>query len=318
MARSSGSGGALARHYARLFFTTTDPRNLALDRILLFSFTLVYFGMYRPVDLTAYAEIPDLFLQVPVIPRRLGFEVAAKPTLHVLQSLWVASSIAACLGFATRASMLVATALFAYMVVLTNAFGHPRIGHPLLVFAMAILCTTRAGQAWSLDALVRRLRRRPEPARDDLFVWPRTLSFLLPLLTFWGAGIEKVHTSGFSWGWSDTLEHMVRGARYSFALSDWQERAGAFAVTHLPMRLGGAMGLALELSAPLALIGPRARAAMIAGYTSFIIVIWFTVAEPMFEFAVLLECGVDWVALAALAAAGPSRWPRFGAHSGQA
>jgi hypothetical protein len=296
----SQAGRALARHYEKLFFTTTDPRNLALDRILLFSFVLVYFGVYRPVDFTAYAEIPDLFQQVPAIPRRLGFAVASRATLYELQSLWVVSSIAACFGLFTRASMILATVLFTYLVVLTNSFGHPRIGHPLLVFAMVILCFSRAGQAWSLDALLRRSRRAAEPPENEPYVWPRTLIFLLPILTFWGAGIENVHTSGLGWGWSDTLEHTVRCGRYSFALSELQGQVGAFAVTYLPLRVFGAMALSLELTAPLALLGPRARAVMIGGYTSFILVIWLMIAEPMFEFAVLLGSGVDWIAIAAL------------------
>jgi len=307
----SGAGAALRRHYARFFFTTTDPRNLALDRILLFAFALVYFGTYRPVDFTAYAEIPDLFLQVPVIPRRLGFEVGSRGTLQAVQLLWVVSSVAACLGFLTRASMLLATALFTYLVVLTNAFGHVRIGHPLLVFAMAILCLSPAGDVWSVDAVLRRRRSGPAPVREEPHVWPRRLIFLLPILTFWGAGIEKVHTSGFSWGWSDTLEHTVRSARYSFALSDLQGQLGAFAVTHLPLRLVGAMSLALELSAPLVLVGPRARAAMIGAYASFILGIWLLMAEPMFEFAALLEFGVDWIGLTALAGAALTRRKRL-------
>ena len=81
------------------------------------------------------------------------------------------------------------------------------------------------------------------------------------------------------------------------AYNDELFAAGQFAVEHLPLRIAGVAALALELSAPLALVNGRLRAVMIAAFGGFIISIWFLIAEPMFEFLVLLLFGVDWDAL---------------------
>jgi len=285
----------LLRGYTDYFFAVEQPVNLAIGRIVLFGYAFIYFSLIMPVDFTALCEIPDLFLQIPGLTRFLGFGVAAKANVAVIQFVWMATSIGACLGLLTRINMIVATILFGYLVALTNAYGHPRIGHPLLFFAMVIICTAPCGQVLSLDSLF--FRHRGVRASQPPLVWQRKIIFLLPILVIWGAGLEKLRTSGLSWGWSNTLKLLIHSGRYQFALTDFQLATSRFAADYLPMRFAAASGLALELTAPLALFKTRLRTPMISALFGFIIVIWWTVAEPMFEFMTLLTFGIDWHAL---------------------
>ena len=89
-----------------------------------------------------------------------------------------------------------------------------RYASDAMVLTMLILALSRCGDAWSLDAVIRRRRGVAEPAASGEYRWPVRMVWLLLSIVFCAAGASKLVRSGFEWITSDHFALTLIQAHY--------------------------------------------------------------------------------------------------------
>lgn len=147
-----------------------------------------------------------------------------------------------------------------------NSWGHLSHGEHLLVLHVAILSLAPAADA--LRAGARRGDRRAEPPRDDTrYGWPLRLLALVTVSTYAIAGLAKLRGGGWAWLSGDTVRlHVANEALRVGLVGGTVSPLATWLVPHAWLFAIAAWGtVALELGAPLAVVGGRLRTAWIGG-----------------------------------------------------
>lgn len=137
----------------------------------------------------------------------------APPPLWVVGSLWViawAATMAMLVGAATRTST--AVSLVASVALASLSFAQAKTWshqYNIVFIAQLAFLGARGGDAWSADALVRRLRRRPPAVAVRGYQWSVRLVQLAVALMFAGAAFHKLLHGHFTlrWALSDSLRN---------------------------------------------------------------------------------------------------------------
>lgn len=228
-----------------------------MNRVL-FLYPVVYFSFFRPGDLTLYADLPpDL--------RQINVYLLPGWALGSLQLVWVCASVL----IKNRFAMVVATFCFAYIVMLVNAWGHPRIGHTYLLFAMVVMCLSSDNKSAG------------------------EVIFYSGILHFWGAGLEKLFVSGWAWVTGDTLRHHLTWGGLRFDYSHLQYVVNTFFLKYVDLKFLSGAVMAAELLCPLAFMHHVLRYFFIIILSIFIVAVWLAMGPTMFEFLVLLGFGLQ-------------------------
>lgn len=185
---------------------------------------------------------------------------SAPPPVWLLEALPVVAygaTLGMALGLCTRVSTMVswlsAVALVSFDVSFTATWSHhnnlPLIAQLTFVFA-------RSGDALSLDALYRRLRKLAPREVPGGYQWSLRLVQLAVALMFFGAAMAKLYFSGgtLAWAMSDNLRHQLL-ARFDWigvprtAAAEWllQEswRYRVAALGNLCMQIGPVLSVFL-------------------------------------------------------------------------
>lgn len=264
------SGSSYARNLvARLdgfWFAPTPPLRLAVLRVLIVGFGLVWLLGMSPVLLDTMRMSGDHFRPVGVVTlldAPLGFGLAFAPYL-----LCIAAGVATLLGWRYRVSAPIHALTLLWITSYRNSWGMVFHSENLWVMHTLILACMPAADAWSLDA-----RRWPSRSQtpDPRHGWGPKLMATIAALTYLLAGVAKLRGAGGAWldgqvllshvAW-DNLRKLELGAMYSplgVALSRWP---ALFA----PMAW---LSMVLELGAPLSLFGRRLAWAWAIGMWGF-------------------------------------------------
>jgi hypothetical protein len=145
-----------------------------------------------------------------------------------------------------------------------NSWGQVFHTENLLVLHVLVLACAPAADALSLDA-----RGRERTGDDARYGWPVRLMCIVTVLTYFIAGETKLRIAGLDWLTSDSLRNYIAFDNLRKAeLGDFHSPLGGWFVGHgwlfPPL---AALTLAVELGAPLALLGGRmARAWVLAAW----------------------------------------------------
>ena len=154
------------------------------------------------------------------------------PGQAVVTALWVVAwgaTVAMLLGLGTRVavalSFAAALALTSLSFASTTAWSHQ---YNVVFLAQCAFLGARGGDTLSLDAVIRRIRKRPPIDRPRVYQWSVRLVQLAVALMFAGACFHKIlHGHGtLRWALSDNLRHHLL-VRYDLiglprtALVDW-------------------------------------------------------------------------------------------------
>jgi hypothetical protein len=181
----------------KFMFEPTSAVNLGLLRIVVF-FTLFRLSFTNPASW--FASLSPNFVNLPRGWEWLGdvYPVA----LHWVrpeERLFVVASAFAALGLFTRASTIVASLLAVWLLGIPNFYF--KIGHDMHVPVLCslVLACSPAGDALSLDSLIRRFRapRRLEP--NVAYTVPVRFSWLLLGTMYLFPGLWKLWESGDLW-----------------------------------------------------------------------------------------------------------------------
>src|SRR5690606_3560262 len=90
-----------------------------------------------------------------------------------------------------------------YLMGLGNNFG--KVDHPnnLLALVLVVLAFSRASDAFSVDALLRRRGKHAAPSGE--YRWPITAAWILIAGMYWSAGVSKLLHAGWAWAFSDNF-----------------------------------------------------------------------------------------------------------------
>lgn len=217
---------------------------------------------------------PEHWTPVPLL-EILGIGQPSGPTLIAMAQATQVALVASMLGVATNASLLVAFALQVVQEGWLNSFG--KVTHATLpvLYGLLFLAMSPSGQAWSVDALLRRWWNSraakggaapAAPATSRWAAWPMELLFVEIAAFYFQAGWSKVHASGFAWADGYSLQY--------YLLQKYQP-AGLWLASQLWLcRALSAGVLALELGFPLAIFAKRLRPLFLAGGLSFHLGTW--------------------------------------------
>ena len=255
-------------------FVAAAPERLAVLRILVGSFSVVYMAVRFRAFLTLADAAPSRFdpvgvlvlLEAPLSSGILTGVVVASLVLGIAftAGLWFRIS-----GPAFGASLLAATTY-------RSSWGQLLHFENLLLLHTLIVGFARSADALSLDAR-RRLRsarvgrgaatgRRPvQDGEDPAYGWPVRLAGVVTVVTYVLAGVAKVRVGGMDWMVGDTLRNHAAysAARLELLGGTASPIAGPLVAHAWVFPPFATASVVLELVAPVALLGGRIRTAWV-------------------------------------------------------
>ncbi len=255
----------LAAAWNRFWFAPAAPWRLGLGRVCFFA---SFYGLYlAPSDLRLYALFPDGFFQPRSFFAWLSLPAAGWETLGWLVAAFELSVVLAALGLLTRIATAASFVLGLYVIGLQFNYGYLHWAHAVVPLVMGVLALAPCGDALSLDALLRKYTTGRVVSPGGQHRWPVQLVRLIFVTVFLAAGLSKLRAAGLSWVASDTLRNYLIENQYVFradATTAWGRPLAEWLVLHPGLcRVLAGLTLALELSAPAALVSGRARQLLI-------------------------------------------------------
>jgi hypothetical protein len=247
------------RVWNRFWFEPGPASRLGLARAI---FCGLAFFFYLPHDFTEWATAAPVFWMPIFLFEKLHLQVGPPEWLFAAQTVWKLSLAMCALGVWTRVSAVLAAGLGTYLLGLPHNFGATQHYDTLVVFVLWILAVSRAGDACSIDALVRE-RRHGGARRDPMgaeYTWPIRAVWVLTSLVFFGAGTSKLRHSGLEWVFSDNLRLLLMRAYYHVSDGDPLTSWGLALANHPTLtQVFAATALAIETVYIIAIFSRRAR-----------------------------------------------------------
>lgn len=279
------------------WFEPASPSGLGASRMIFFGLLLFLYSFVFPFsqDLSLWADVSPVFWRPRTLFEHLHLGVLSASWLRAAEVIWKVSLLTAALGIATRLSTGVAFFLGVYLLGLPHNFGKTYHYDAMVVLALAILALSRAGDAWSLDSLVRAARRgrveKPKPSGE--YTWPIRAIWMVMSLVFFAAGVAKLRASGLAWLAPDNFSIILIQQHYRISDTDPLTRWGLLiAQSRVLARAMAAFSLAVELGFPLAMFSKVARWVFVPGAVLMIAGIRLLMG-PSFE--TFLVCMLFWV-----------------------
>jgi hypothetical protein len=207
----------------------------------------------------------------------------------VVRLLLVAAVAAGCLfvaGWRFRISGPLFALLLLFVLTYRNSWGQVFHTENILVLHVLVMGFSPAADALALGG-----RRREDIAEEPRYGWPIRLMCIVTVLTYFISGETKLRIAGLDWLTTDTLRNYVAYDNLrKIELGDVHSPLGAELVSHgwafPPL---AALTLAVELGAPLALLGRRAAAVWAAlawGFHAGVLaVMWILFPYPLLGLA---------------------------------
>lgn len=241
---------------------SVPAERLALTRVLVGSFALVYLVNLTPDLLSATAFVPRQFVPVGLASWLPG----PLPAVLVVASvaLVLVTAVLFTLGLAFASSAPLFGLLLLWVTTYRSSWGMIFHTDNLLTLHVLLLALSPAADAWSLDA--RRAQRRgaaPPSEPDARYGWVlRAMSFVT-VITYALAGVAKLKLAGGTWFDGELLRAQIAYDNLrKIELGTQVSPLGPWLVRHHGVFRGLAlMTMLVELGAPLALVRRRIAAA---------------------------------------------------------
>ena len=248
----------IALRWNRFWFEPQGPLNLGISRAICYAVLVL---VYLPEPFTHWAELDrQSAYWEPIYPfssPHVHLPLVGATGLMILQCVWKCSLVLACIGLFTRISTLIAFVLGGYLIGLM--FNYGKLEHQVMpvVITLGILALSHCGDAFSIDAWLRR-RRGQIPIPSGEYRWPIRMVWLVMSVTFCAAAIAKLRESGIHWVTGDGFSLLMIQQMYK--TSPPHVRWGLLVANHRLLAVIFAGGsLCTELLFPLTLFDKRAR-----------------------------------------------------------
>jgi hypothetical protein len=193
------------QRWRSFWFRPEPPLALGICRIVLYGMFILWiapadFAVCVPMSKIYWHPISFFMLLNPHGPPSAKW-------LHGMQSVWKVSLITSFLGLRTRVSTVVACLLGVYLVGLPYNLGQVNHDTAVACIGLAVMALSQCGRFWSLYQLIAHFRGRPFAGTPSAeYRWPIQLMRVVICSVFFGAGLNKLRTSGLGWVTSETLQ----------------------------------------------------------------------------------------------------------------
>jgi hypothetical protein len=239
----------------RRVFAPAAPERIAAVRVLVGAFGTIYVLMRMPYILDI-APLPEARFEPVGVVNVLDGPLPVW-AVRVLLAVTALLGVAFTVGWRYRlVAPVYAVALLATMSY-SNSWQHVAHTENLLVLHTGVLAVAPAAAAWSID----HWRGRAAHSDPSGFGWPLRLMSVLTVTTYVVAGVAKMRHGGADWVSGDVLRNLIAHDNLrKIVLGDIHSPLGGWLVRHgwlfPPLALASC---AIELGAPLALLGGRVR-----------------------------------------------------------
>lgn len=252
------------RVVARWYLAPAPPQRLAVLRILVCGYALVWTVVRTPFWLDL-ARLPSARHQpVGVLS---PFDAPLPP--GIVLALAGATALAAGAGILGWRWTVTGPALaLGFLVAETHAASWGQVLHTghLPALHLLVLAVVPAGDALAVGG-----RARPARPPDERYGWPVRVLALVTVGTYVVAGVAKLRFGGLDWVDGEALRNLVAHDNLrKQLLGDPSSPLARYVVGHPGLFAPFAVAtVAVELGAPLALLGGRTRTAWVLGAWSF-------------------------------------------------
>jgi hypothetical protein len=185
----------------------TDASALGMVRAAICGFVLVNLLLTDFVDL---GRLPTTVMRptgaMQIFPWRF-YDTLVTPTgMLALKCGLILSLAAAAAGYFTSAATKSAALLFLFFEGLVRSFGHFNHDEMPVVYILIVLAFTPCGDAFSLDSLLGRVRKR---ASDIAYGYPILLMQALLAWSYFSSALIKLRVAGFGYFNPDNLPSLA-------------------------------------------------------------------------------------------------------------
>jgi predicted DCC family thiol-disulfide oxidoreductase YuxK len=295
---------SLRRRWNHFWFEAVSPDNLGLCRIILYGLMFLYYVLtpwlfpswgYHE-DFVLWGSVSHVFWKPVWLMSLLHLPPLSTDVLEIMQIVWRSALALSCIGLFTRVSTAISFVLGFYLFGIPVSFGRIHHQEHILIFSFLIMAFARCGDAWSVDALIRKARSgaiQKSPMLSGEYTWPIRMIWVVIALTYFAAGFSKLRHSGLDWIHSDTMSYFLTSRYYYSSDADPLTSWGLVMArgTIMP-RLLAASGMFFELALPIALFSRRSRWLLVPGVAGM----QFGIAALMGpNFYQMILCQLLWV-----------------------
>jgi hypothetical protein len=280
---------AVGRALITPWLLKADARALAVCRLILFGF--LWPGFHNS-GVNEYASFRTITFRGVGIPEALGVPLFSLP---VLDAIGYANTIACgctLIGVLYGLTAPVAATVNLYQNWVVQSSGKTNHGGLLFTCVLFVLAFSRAADAWSFDALVRRLRGKPRPGPSAAYRWPVAFIGAMVATQYGAAGLSKLTHSGWRWGLSGSLRWRLLSHQFTHEpptrLGVWLARSPGLC------RVLGTSALMLELSGPLSQLHKWAYRVIIPSLALLQFCIWLMMGVLFREMIAIFACLLPW------------------------
>jgi hypothetical protein len=280
----------MLNRWLRFWFEPSPPTNLAVSRAVFYSALLL---LYAKEDYSAWAAVsPAFWMPLPIFSA-IHLRAFSPFALSAVQMVWRTALLTSAVGLFTNLSMAIAAMTTFYLFGLPHNFGHTFHFDALLVITCLILACSRAGDAWSIDASLRRSRTTRHASGE--YTWPIRLIWVAMALVFFAAGLAKLRYGGLAWVTSNNMRIVLTRAAYHVSDGDPITAAGLWIARHdwLSQSLA-AVTVVTELGFGLALVSVRARIVLVPAAFMMLVGIRILMGPTFGGFLVVNAFWVPW------------------------
>jgi len=268
---------------------------------------------FRVVGVSGWAEFAEHTFRPIGILAALHVPLFSIGTLGVISVLHAIFAGCALIGFLYPVAGIGAALLDVYLGWIGQSSGKINHGGLLLTCALFPIAFARAADAWSVDALIRRLRGKPLPETSPAYRWPQRFIAAMVVTMYGAAGLTKLTRTGLVWG--DSLRTYFLSHQFTHFPPT---RIGPWIAQSRPAcRVLGVMALCLEISSPLSQLSRWAYRAIIPSLAFLQFSIWLIMGVLFREMILVFACLLPWEALLALADARVAAWQRVRAAAAE-
>jgi predicted DCC family thiol-disulfide oxidoreductase YuxK len=290
---------SLIRLWNRFWFESAPAADLAVARLVFFGGLAAF---YAPHHFAGWADVTPALWEPIWLFDRFHIPVLPYAVIRILEVTWKLSLFMACIGLLTPVSIFTSAVLGTYLLGLPHNFGQTYHFDAVLVLAFWILAFSRAGDAWSVDALVRAARRSDDrrPAASPEYRWPVQLVLVALSFVFFAAGVAKISRAGLEWITSDHMALLLRRVQYHISDADPLVNWGVL-VASVPAAssLMAFTTVFVETAYPLALFSRRLRVPMVVAGIALILGIRLLMGPTFEHFLLINAFWVPWVRVGA-------------------
>lgn len=238
---------AVVERIRKYFFTPCSPLPLAVFRIIFIFGFLISFLFTNDFFLAAITECRGPWLPVSYFRLLSGPLCFSAVGAEILILLWRLALVFSLIGLCTRWSLRCAFLLSLFVVPYYFNFGKLHHISHLPVMILGILSLSRAGDALSIDQLLRGQRGSLNSLSPE-YSWTLQLSKYYIVLVYFCAGLQKLRNSGFHWFHAENMQVLLFSRPTLTALGRTVANSPALSLLSAVAIIG------VQLSAPLALL----------------------------------------------------------------